>query len=85
MTTDWAILDLVRDALWLAMIVAAPILLAGVLVGLIISIVQSITSIQEQTLTFVPKILAMLGVAILLAAWIAEQLIDFTARMLTFV
>jgi len=79
--SDGAILDLVREALWLAMLLALPILGSGVVVGLIISIVQSITSIQEQTLTFVPKILAMVGVTILLASWISELLIEFTARM----
>lgn len=84
MTTDWSLLELVREALWIAMIVSLPILAAGVLIGLAISIVQSITSIQEQTLTFVPKILVMIGVTILLASWIAEQILDFAVRMLTF-
>jgi len=78
---DGAILDLVREALWLAMLVALPILGSGVLIGLIISIVQSITSVQEQTLTFVPKILVMIGVAVLLSSWIAELLVEFAARM----
>lgn len=78
------LLDIVREAFTLAIVVATPILGAGVAIGLIISIVQSITSIQEQTLTFVPKILVMLIVAILLMSWIAERLITFTAQMLTF-
>ncbi|RMH29046.1 MAG: flagellar biosynthetic protein FliQ [Planctomycetota bacterium] len=81
MMGDGAILDLVREALWLAMLVALPILGSGVLIGLIISIVQSITSVQEQTLTFVPKILVMIGVAVLLSSWIAELLVEFAARM----
>ncbi len=84
MTTDWPLLDLVREALWIAMVVSLPILASGVLIGLAISIVQSITSIQEQTLTFVPKILVMIGVTILLASWITEQILDFAVRMLTF-
>lgn len=84
MTTDWPLLDLVREALWIAMVVSLPILASGVLIGLAISIVQSITSIQEQTLTFVPKILVMIGVTILLASWITEQILEFAVRMLTF-
>lgn len=85
MYADETLLDIVRQALWLAVIVSAPILGAGVLIGLIISIFQSITSIQEQTLTFVPKILVMIGVAVLLMAWIVERLVVFTGQMMTFV
>jgi flagellar biosynthetic protein FliQ len=85
MYADETLLDIVRQALWLAVIVSAPILGAGVLIGLIISIFQSITSIQEQTLTFVPKILVMIGVAVLLMAWIVDRLVAFTGQMMTFV
>ena len=85
MYADDTLLDIVRQALWLAVIVSAPILGAGVLIGLIISIFQSVTSIQEQTLTFVPKILVMIGVSILLMAWIVERLVAFTSQMMTFV
>lgn len=79
------LLDLVSQAFTLAIVIAAPILGAGVAIGLFVSVIQSITSIQEQTLSFVPKILAMLVVAIVLMSWIAERLITFTAQMFTFV
>lgn len=79
------LLDLVSQAFILAIVIATPILGAGVAIGLVISVIQSITSIQEQTLTFVPKILVMIVVAIALMSWIAERLITFTAQMLTFV
>ena len=85
MYADATLLDFVRDALWLAVVVSAPILGAGVLIGLIISIFQSVTSIQEQTLTFVPKILLMIGVAVVLMTWIAERLMAFATQMMTFV
>jgi len=85
MYADETLLEIVRQALWLAVVISAPILGAGVLIGLTISIFQSVTSIQEQTLTFVPKILVMIGVSILLMAWIVERLVDFTSRMMTFV
>jgi len=84
-TTDGSLLDIVREALWLSMIVSAPILLSGVVIGLIISILQSVTSIQEQTLTFVPKILVMVAVTVFLMSWIVEQLVAFTTHMMTFV
>ncbi len=85
MYADETLLDMVRQALWLAVVVSAPILGAGVLVGLLISIFQSVTSIQEQTLTFVPKILVMIGVSIALMAWIVDRLVAFTSQMMTFV
>ena len=80
---DDNIVDLVREMLLITLKIAAPILLAGVVVGLIISIFQAITSIQEQTLTFVPKIVAMLLVAVVLIPWIAVRLMEFTVQMCT--
>ena len=83
MTYDPQTIELVRDTLLIALKIAAPILLAGVVVGLFISIFQAITSIQEQTLTFVPKIVAMLLVAVVLIPWIAVRLMEFTVQMCT--
>ena len=51
------------------------------MVGLAISIIQATTSIQEQTLTFVPKILAMLGVLLLLGPWLGTSMVEFTRRL----
>jgi flagellar biosynthetic protein FliQ len=61
---------------------AGPLLLVSVLVGLVISVLQATTSIQEQTLTFVPKIFAILGVALLLGPWLGGSMVDFTRRLL---
>ncbi len=83
MNIDSQLVDVVRDALLVTMKVALPILAAGVVVGLVISIVQSVTSIQEQTLTFVPKILTMMAVAVLLIPWIVQRLLEFAAHMFT--
>ncbi len=85
MVYDEAAVELVRDALILMLKVSVPILLAGVAIGLVISVVQSITSIQEQTLTFVPKIVGMVLVAILLMHWIVQWLLTFAAEMFSFV
>jgi flagellar biosynthetic protein FliQ len=81
MNYDQATIELVRETLLISLKIAAPILLAGVVVGLVISIFQAVTSIQEQTLTFVPKIVAMLLVAVVLIPWIAVRLMEFTVQM----
>ncbi|MEM7576087.1 MAG: flagellar biosynthesis protein FliQ [Planctomycetota bacterium] len=73
--------DLVREMLTLMMVVSAPILLAALVVGLAISILQAVTQVQEQTLTFVPKILAMVGVTIVMAPWLLQVVMDFSTRM----
>lgn len=74
-------INLVRGGVLQALMMAAPLLLVGMLVGLIISIFQATTSIQEQTLTFVPKIAAILGALILFGPWIVMSMVQFTLRL----
>lgn len=81
MPLDDATLDLVRQSLVIVLKITAPILLAGVVIGLVISILQSVTQIQEQTLTLVPKIFVMLVVALALMSWIVQRIIDFATEM----
>ena len=76
------VLDMGREALLMVMIVAAPVMGIGLVVGLVISLFQSMTQLQEQTLSFVPKILAMIGLAILLVPWLAGRLLEYTRVML---
>jgi flagellar biosynthetic protein FliQ len=78
-----AALELVRTALVITLKIAGPILIAGLVVGLIISIVQSVTSIQDQTLSFVPKIAVMLIATILLVPWVAQRLIEYATELLS--
>ena len=73
--------DVARDALWQSLIIAVPILGAGLLIGLMISLFQAVTQIQEQTLTFVPKIVVMILVAIVLLGWIAVRMTEFATEM----
>jgi flagellar biosynthetic protein FliQ len=73
--------DLVRETLVLAMMISAPMLLIGLAVGIIVSLFQAVTQIQEQTLTFVPKIAAMIAAALLLMPWIGQHLLDYAARI----
>ena len=69
------------EALYLVIKVAAPILLVSLVVGLIISIFQTVTSIQEQTLTFVPKIIAVFFTLIVLGHWILNEMTQFMIRL----
>ena len=80
MDVDQAV-TVVRESLMLMLKVSAPILLAGLVIGLIVSILQAVTQIQEQTLSFVPKILGMALATILVAPWATEQMIQFSQRM----
>ena len=72
--------DLIRHTLVLALIVSAPMLVIGLGVGIIVSLFQAVTQIQEQTLTFVPKIVAMVASAILLFPWIGQHLLEYAAK-----
>ncbi len=74
--------ELIRHTLVLALVISAPMLVAGLAVGILVSLLQAVTQIQEQTLTFIPKITAMFAAAILLFPWIGHRLIEYTASML---
>lgn len=73
--------DLVQRTLMLALLVSTPMLAIGLVVGVIVSLFQAITQIQEQTLTFVPKILAMVAAAILLFPWMGHALTEYASQM----
>ena len=81
MITEGQVLDIAREALFLIIKVSAPLLLISLIIGLIISIFQTVTSIQEQTLTFVPKIIAVFLGMMLLGGWMLENLTDFMAGL----
>ncbi|MBL4809073.1 MAG: flagellar biosynthetic protein FliQ [Phycisphaerales bacterium] len=79
---DEAAIQMVRDALYIVLLIATPLLLVGMALGLVISLIQSVTSIQDQTLTFVPKIISLLVVVILLLPWILTVLGEFAVEMM---
>jgi len=81
MPYDESILEIVRQTLIVTLKIAAPMLAAGIVIGLVISIMQSVTSIQDQALSLVPKIVGMMVVAALLLPWIAQRLLDFSSEM----
>jgi flagellar biosynthetic protein FliQ len=81
MITDADILDIARDMIFTIIRCAMPLLLVSLIVGLVISIFQTITSIQEQTLTFVPKLLAIFLALLLLGGWIMGTCVEFFENM----
>ncbi len=81
--TEGQVLDIVREALYNVIICSAPVLLISLIVGLVISIFQTVTSIQEQTLTFVPKILSVFIGIIVFGSWIANNLTGFMTDLWT--
>ena len=80
MTIDQAV-ETVRESLTVMLLLSSPILAAGLLIGLFVSILQAVTQIQDQTLSFVPKIVVMGVVTILVTPWIATLIMDFAQRM----
>ncbi len=79
---DYSTLDLVRNALVVTMLISAPVLLAGVFIGLVISIMQSVTQIQEITLTFVPKIVVVMLSFVFFLPWMVGIMTTFVRPLL---
>lgn len=75
------VMDIAIRTMMTAIMVAAPILLVSIVVGLAVSIFQATTHIQEQTLTFVPKVLAILGVLLIFGPWMLTVLIEFVREL----
>lgn len=81
MITEGQVLDIAQNAIYTIIITAAPLLLISLIVGLIVSIFQTVTSIQEQTLTFVPKILAVFVGLMIFGAWMLETLTEYITTL----
>jgi len=73
--------DLARNAMMVAALVAAPLLIVALLVGLVVSILQTMTQIQEQTLSFVPKLVAVAATFLVALPWILQLLVEYTAQL----
>ena len=80
MNPEFAV-ELLKTVIFESILLAAPFLAAAMIVGLIISLFQAVTSINEQTLSFVPKALCVLGVLLLLLPWLIRQLVGFTTAI----
>jgi len=73
--------ELIRNALTVALIISAPLLLIGLAVGVIVALLQAVTQIQEQALSFVPKIIAMVVAAIVLLPWMGQRLVIYAQQL----
>jgi len=75
------IMDIATNALKLLVYLAAPVLLAGLAVGLLVSVFQAATQIQEQTLSFIPKLIAMVVALMVMGPWMLQKWVDFTQNL----
>jgi flagellar biosynthesis protein FliQ len=75
-------LELVRHAVMLTLLVSAPLLAAALLIGVLISLVQAVTQIQEQTLSFIPKLVGMAAILIVTLPWMLRQLVEYLVHTL---
>ncbi len=81
MNPEYAI-DLLKTTMIQAATLAAPVLLTSMIIGLLVSLFQAVTSIHEQTLSFVPKVVGILGLLILMLPWLTRTMLDFTRAMI---
>ena len=79
--TDAFVLEVARHAVWMILLISLPILGASLIIGLAISILQAATQIQEQTLTFVPKLIVTFLVAVFLLPWIIHLMCNYTVEL----
>lgn len=79
--TETGVIDLVREAMWIGGLIAGPILITVLLVGVIIGIFQAATSINEMTLSFLPKLVAVMLLTLLVGGWQLQLLVDFARRI----
>jgi len=75
-------IDLGREALVTALLVGAPVLLVGVVVGLLIGLVQALTQIQDQTISFVPKIILMVAALGFCLPWLVQQMVEYSTELI---
>jgi len=75
-------IDLGRDALLVATLIAAPVLISGMVVGLLVGLIQALTQIQEQTVAFVPKLLAMVVALGLTLPWVLTRLVEYSRELI---
>ncbi len=79
--TDQTVIDLGTRAMWVAMQISAPALIATLLVGILVSVFQAATQINEQTLSFIPKILVLTAALVVCGPWILQVMLGFTTEV----
>ena len=76
-------IDLGREAIWLALMIGSPVLLSGMIVGLLVGLFQALTQIQEQTVAFVPKIVAMVLALSIALPWLVTRMLQYSTDLIT--
>lgn len=79
--TDGDVMQIASDAIWTSLQIAGPVLIVGLIVGLVVSIFQAVTQIQEQTLVFIPKIIAIVVVIAVAGPWMMNVMLSFTENL----
>lgn len=77
--------DIGRNAVVMVLLVSAPMLISGLVVGLVIGIFQAVTQIHEMTLTFIPKILVMVGILLVFLPWMLIRIMDYTVELFNYI
>jgi flagellar biosynthetic protein FliQ len=75
--------SLTQQAMLTALVIGAPILLVGMAVGLLIGLAQALTQVQDQTVAFVPKIVAMVGILVVCLPWLVQRMVEYTELLIT--
>lgn len=81
--TEDIVISLGRDAIWTTVLLASPLLISALVVGLVVSILQAVTQINEATLTFIPKMLTIVIVLVILAPWMTQMITSYTTELFT--
>jgi len=81
--TEDIVLSIGRDAIWTTVLISAPLLLSALVVGLVVSIIQAVTQINEATLTFIPKMLTIVIMMVILAPWMTQIMTSYTTELFT--
>ncbi len=79
--TEGQVLDIIREAIYVLLLTSLPLLLVSLVIGLIVSIFQTVTSIQEQTLTFIPKIIGVFAALIFFGPWMLTNLTEYITEL----
>jgi flagellar biosynthetic protein FliQ len=78
---ETTVIDLARETVYVALLLAAPALAVGMIVGILVAIFQAVTSVQEQTMTLVPKLFCVCLTLLVIMPWMLTTLLEFTRRM----
>jgi flagellar biosynthetic protein FliQ len=79
--TDGDVTTIASQAIWMTLKIAGPVLIVGLVVGLVVSVFQAVTQIQEQTLVFIPKIIAIVAVLAISGPWMMSSMMDYTTEL----